>query len=69
MFSRGKPLGVSNLRFMPKSSSLRAITNLSSIAKLDNWFTVPGQGITKAVNAQLFDLFSILKFEKVCGIM
>lgn len=68
LLSRGKSLGVSNLRFMPKPSSLRAITNLSSAAKLDGCQFVQnqmGQGKTKPVNTQLFDLFSILKFEKV----
>ena len=69
LLSRGRSLGVSNLRFMPKPSSLRAITNLSSVAKL-NATQFPavnqmGRREAKPVNTQLFDLFSVLKFEKV----
>ena len=66
--SRGKSLGVSNLRFMPKPSSLRPITNLGAIAKLDSCKFVLNemrQREAKPVNSQLVDLFSILKFEKV----
>jgi telomerase reverse transcriptase len=68
LLSRGRSLGVSNLRFLPKPSSLRAITNLSSVAKL-NCTQFPavnqmGRRESKPVNTQLFDLFSVLKFEK-----
>ena len=69
LLSRGRSLGVSNLRFMPKPSSLRAITNLSSVAKLNaTQFAAVnkmGRRESKPVNTQLFDLFSVLKFEKV----
>ena len=69
LLSRGKSLGVSNLRFMPKkASSLRPITNLGSAASLSQaHFRLSGLGQQelKPVNAQLMDLFSILKFEKV----
>lgn len=69
ILARGKSLGVSNVRFMPKTSSLRPITNLGSAAKLNhNHFVLSGfcQRERKPVNAQLLDLFKILKFEKVC---
>ena len=69
LLSRGRSLGVSNLRFMPKPSSLRGITNLSSVAKLNcTQFAAVnqmGRRESKPVNTQLFDLFSVLKFEKV----
>ena len=55
---------------MPKKvSSLRPITNLGSAASLSQaHFRLSGLGQQelKPVNAQLMDLFSILKFEKVC---
>ena len=69
--SRGRSLGVSNLRFVSKPSSLRPITNLSSAAKLDDRQFVQsqmGRAGAKSVNAQLFDLFSVLKFEKVFSV-
>ena len=59
---------MSNLRFLPKPTSLRAITNLGGIAKLDSSKFVlneMGQRETKPVNSQLLDLFAVLKFEKV----
>ena len=69
LLSRGMSLGVSNLRFMPKPSSLSAITNLSSVAKLNGTqfaaVNQMGRREAKPVNTQLFHLFSVLKFEKV----
>lgn len=65
---RGKCLGVSNIRFMPKTASLRPITNLGTAAKLNSQqflLSKVGQRETKSVNSQLIDLFTILKFEKV----
>ena len=56
---------MSNLRFMPKPSSLRAITNLSSVATQFPAVNQMGPRESKPVNTQLFDLFSVLKFEKV----
>ena len=68
MLSRGKSLGISNLRFLPKASSLRPITNLGSAAKFDSAYFVQsalaGQREPKSVNNQLLHLFSVLKFEK-----
>ena len=63
--SRGKALGVSNIRFLPKATSLRLITNLGSAAKTNPPFSRFGTRETKAVNTQLLNLFYILKFVKV----
>ena len=65
---RGKCLGVSNIRFMPKASSLRPITNLGKAAKLNSAqfpLSKVRQREIKSVNSQLIDLFNVLKFEKV----
>ena len=68
MLLRGKALGVSNLRFLPKAASLRPIVNLGSRVSLDPAPSANGRGFQtepKSVNNQLFDLFKVLKFEKV----
>ena len=67
MMMRGKTLGISNLRFLPKTSSLRPIINLGSKVNLGSTHPVGryGQRELKSVNHQLLDLFHVLKFEKV----
>ena len=67
MMMRRKTLGISNLRFLPKTSSLRPIINLGSKVNLGSTHPVGryGQRELKSVNHQLLDLFHVLKFEKV----
>jgi len=57
--SSGEALGFAHLRFMPKSSSLRPIVNLSKRMK------VAGSGCRRlAINWQLLDLQKVLTYER-----
>ena len=68
MLAQKKTLGVSNLRFLPKTAALRAITNLGSKVNLSpspSTTTKANRTDLRSINHQLLDLFHVLKFEKV----
>ena len=60
MWSQGKTLGVSKLRFLPKQSGVRPIINLKSCVKTGSG--APGYSI----NYHLQNPFHVLALEKVC---
>jgi len=61
-----KTLGISKLRFLPKSSGARPIINLGSKVKLSLPFPGNMEG-QNSVNYQLQDAFHILTYEKAGG--
>jgi hypothetical protein len=68
MLQRNKTLGVSKLRFLPKSTKVRPIVNLGSKVQLPSSFScAPCSGWSKraeSVNRQLLDVFHVLNYEK-----
>ena len=67
MLMRGKTLGISKLRLLPKSNGARPIVNLGSKVELP--LPIPGRVGQDSVNYQLQDAFHILTYERVSGPM
>lgn len=69
MLQRNRTLGVSKLRFLPKSTKVRPIVNLGSKVQLPSLVGGPvcsGWGMkAESVNRQLQDVFHVLNYEKV----
>ncbi|XP_064614609.1 telomerase reverse transcriptase-like [Liolophura sinensis] len=61
LVSEGQSLGVSSLRFLPKNASLRLIVNMGRSTGL----SLNKSQKDLSVNAQLADVFQVLKFEKL----
>lgn len=70
MLQQNRTLGVSKLRFLPKSTKVRPIVNLGSKVQLPcsvSRASCRGWGKkAESVNRQLQDVFHVLKYEKVC---
>ena len=69
LLQRNKTLGVSKLRFLPKSTKVRPIVNLGSKVRLPSLVSGPpcsGWSMrAESVNRQLQDVFHVLNYEKV----
>lgn len=66
MLQRNKTLGVSKLRFLPKSTKVRPIVNLGSKVQLPSSVSsAPWSKRAESVNRQLQDVFHVLNYEKV----
>ena len=57
-------MGVSKLRFLPKSNKVRPIVNLGSKVQLPAMYYGRGKK-AESVNRQLQDVFHVLNYEKV----
>ena len=67
MVRQNRTLGVSKLRFLPKSTKVRPIVNLGSKVQLPSLgpsYCGRGKGV-ESVNRQLLDVFHVLNYEKV----
>ena len=64
MIRQNLTMGVSKLRFLPKTNKVRPIVNLGSKVQLPALHYGCGKGV-ESVNRQLQDVFEVLKYEKV----
>ncbi len=66
LIQQDRTMGVSKLRFLPKSNKVRPIVNLGSKVNLSPVYYGCGKG-AESVNKKLQDVFHVLNYEKVTG--